>query len=1078
MNNIYRKAWIRTRQQWSAGKPNRIAGVTLIALSAGLAVENSASANTINTSTSCAGSPGASVGNEAAKGANAGQASGSGTYTLVAGCDANGNNQLGVTAYGAFSNATGQGAVALGFNAVSAKWSTAVGLDSNAANGGIALGFSAVANGLNSVSIGSAGGNGTSALSVANSTTASGPGAVAIGSNATKGAQAKAADSIALGGQASVDDTSAQSIAQGKGSTITYAQNALALGNGAQVDGASGNGNSADGAIAIGNSASIASGAASAVALGDGANAKNAKGVALGSGAIAKIAGDVALGAGSATDAAVGTPSTVIAGKTYNFAGINPASTVSVGTSGNERTVTHVAAGQVNANSTDAINGSQLYATNQAVESVNGAVNKGWTLQANGDTPTTVKPGDAVQFKDGKNIKVARSGQDVTVATADDLVANSFTAGNSVLSTTGLTVNNGVNNASYGATGMTIVNGPSVTTAGINAGSLKVTSVAAGLLAASSTDAVNGSQLYALGNSSAAVLGGNAAYNTATGQVSISNVGGTGKNNVNDAIAAINTTAGKGWTLSASGGQGTNVAPGTSVDLKNSDGNVVVNKTSNDNNVTFDLAKNLKLDSVALGGTLINGVGLRVGNDVSLGATGLVINNGPSVKNTGIDAGAMKITRVAAGSADTDAVNVGQLNTAIAGAKTRYYGVNDGGTRGGNDNGGGATGKNAVAAGVDTTASGDGATAIGSGSSASGKGATAIGRNANAGADGSVALGDGASDGGRGAENYTGKYSGAANASVGTVSVGNAATGATRTISNVADARQATDAVNLRQLDGAVKSANDYTDDKVRQINVQTTQNSTDIQNLQGGKDGFFQVNNTDVKAKPSVTGVNAAAGGAGAMASGTGSLAVGTDAKATANNAVAIGNGSVADRANTVAVGAAGSERQVTHVAAGTVGTDAVNVNQLKASEQGAVRYGSNGDGSVNYKQVTLGNGPGQTTVSNVAPGVAGTDAVNVNQLNQGVAGANRYTDAAIGRLRRDMNGGVAAAIAMANLPQPYAPGRGMTAVGLGSYQGQTAIAVGASAITDNGRWVLKLGGTTNTRGQTGVGVGAGYQW
>ncbi|MDP0983617.1 hypothetical protein Q6266_28225, partial [Klebsiella variicola] len=82
----------------------------------------------------------------------------------------------------------------------------------------------------------------------------------------------------------------------------------------------------------------------------------------------------VALGAGSTTSAVVATTSTTINGKTYNFAGTNPTSTVSVGSAGAERTITNVAAGQINAASTDAINGSQLYATNQSIASLSSGI--------------------------------------------------------------------------------------------------------------------------------------------------------------------------------------------------------------------------------------------------------------------------------------------------------------------------------------------------------------------------------------------------------------------------------------------------------------------------------------------------------------------------------------------------------------------------------------------------------------------------------------------------------------------------------------------------------------------------------
>lgn len=108
----------------------------------------------------------------------------------------------------------------------------------------------------------------------------------------------------------------------------------------------------------------------------------------------------------------------------------------------------------------------------------------------------------------------------------------------------------------------------------------------------------------------------------------------------------------------------------------------------------------------------------------------------------------------------------------------------------------------------------------------------AIGDGAAASADGSVAIGQGSGDNGRGVENYIGKYSNASNTSSGTVSVGNTATGETRTVSNVADGLQATDAVNLRQLDGIAAS-------------IVVVENN--VSGLQNGTDGMFQVNNSSV---------------------------------------------------------------------------------------------------------------------------------------------------------------------------------------------------------------------------------------
>ncbi|HWT21840.1 MAG TPA: hypothetical protein VN280_23295, partial [Variovorax sp.] len=220
--------------------------------------------------------------------------------------------------------------------------------------------------------------------------------------------------------------------------------------------------------------------------------------VSIGSGSVAGAqSGDVALGSGSVTSAVVATPSGTINGTTYSYAGINPGSTVSVGAEGAERTITNVAAGRVGDTSTDAINGSQLYRTNQAIESVAAVANSGWNLSAQGANATNVVPGASVDLRntDG-NLVVGKTGanNDVTFDLAKNIAVDSVTAGNSVLSTNGLTVNNGTNSSTYSATGMSIAGGPSVSISGVNAGSKVITNVSNGTHAG---DAVNLSQLQA-----------------------------------------------------------------------------------------------------------------------------------------------------------------------------------------------------------------------------------------------------------------------------------------------------------------------------------------------------------------------------------------------------------------------------------------------------------------------------------------------------------------------------------------------------------------------------------------------------
>lgn len=169
-------------------------------------------------------------------------------------------------------------------------------------------------------------------------------------------------------------------------------------------------------------------------------------------------------------------------------------------------------------------------------------------------------------------------------------------------------------------------------------------------------------------------------------------------------------------------------------------------------------------------------------------------------------------------------------------------------------------------------------------------------------------------------------------------------------------------------------------------------------------------------------TGSNSMALGQNSTASGNGGVAIGNNAKASGNNSVALGANSVADRDDTVSVGAPGQERQITNVKAGT----------------------------------------------------APTDAVNVQQLNDKISSVRSDID----HYRRDASGGIASAVAIANLPQASLAGESMVSVAGGTYSGQSAVAFGLSTATRNGRWVVKASGSTNTRGTVAVGAGAGYRW
>jgi hypothetical protein len=186
--------------------------------------------------------------------------------------------------------------------------------------------------------------------------------------------------------------TGKDSIAIGPGtvtngnSSIAGGLNAKASADDAVVFGSNSNG-SAAGAVAIGSASrssdkgavAVGQGAtgagAGAVAVGQASAASATNAVAIGQGALATEENSVALGAGSMTTAAVAVDKTTINGSSYNFAGAKPSSTVSVGSVGVERQITNVAAGRVTSTSTDAINGSQLAATNQAVDTLGNNVN-------------------------------------------------------------------------------------------------------------------------------------------------------------------------------------------------------------------------------------------------------------------------------------------------------------------------------------------------------------------------------------------------------------------------------------------------------------------------------------------------------------------------------------------------------------------------------------------------------------------------------------------------------------------------------------------------------------------------------
>ena len=310
---------------------------------------------------------------------------------------------------------------------------------------------------------------------------------------------------------------------------------------------------------------------------------------------------------------------------------------------------------------------------------------------------------------------------------------------------------------------------------------------------------------------------------------------------------------------------------------------------------------------------------------------------------------------------------------------------------------------------------------------------------------------------------------------LGVVSVGSA-TGGTRQIVNVAPGQisaTSTDAINGSQLFAVAKGLNDRIDNipggsgTVGPAGPQGPKGDKGDPGPAGpeGKPGtgtgsgsqWIDGNVANFTA-PSVTGSESLAAGSGSQATGSNSTAIGNGAIATGSNSVAMGQGSTASGNGATALGQGAMATGSNSVAIGNNSNDAGRANVVSMGSTGAERQ-----------------------ITNVAAGTEGTDAVNLNQLNQMGAQINNQ----FGNLqhqidvnRREANAGTAGAMAMAGMPQAYQPGKNMVAAGAATYRGETALAVGMSRISDNGRWVTKFTGSANSRGQVGVSVGAGYQW
>ncbi|WP_063086423.1 YadA-like family protein [Escherichia coli] len=792
------------------------------------------------------------------------------------------------------------------------------------------------------------------------------------------------------------------------------------------------------------------------------------------------------------------------------------------GTDNTASIITNVADGAISSTSSDAINGSQLYDTSKYIADTlggNAEVNADGTITA----PTYTIAGGSYS-----NVGDALEAIDTTL---DDALLWDATA------------NDG--------------NGAFSAGRGVDKTASVITNVADGAISSTSSDAINGSQLYTTNKYIADALGGDAEVN-ADGSITAPSytIANAEYNNVGDALDALDDNA-LLWDATANDGAGaynashdgkasiiTNVADGNigegSTDAINGsqlfNTNMLIQQNSeiinqlagntsetyiedngaginyvrtNDNGLAFNDASASGIGATAVGynavasgessvaigqgssSTVDTGIALgsssvssrvivKGSRDTSVSEEGVVIGYDTTdgellgALSIGDDGKYRQIINVADGSEAHDAVTVRQLQNAIgavATTPTKYFHANS------TEEDSLAVGEDSLAMGAKTIVNGNAGIGIGYGAyvDANALNGIAIGSNARANHANSIAMGNG-SQTTRGAQTgYTAYNMDAPQNSVGEFSVGSE--DGQRQITNVAAGSADTDAVNVGQLKVTDAQVSQNTQ-SITNLNNQVTNLDTRVTNIENGIGDIVTTGSTKYF-KTNTDGVDANAQGKDSVAIGSGSIAA-------ADNSVALGTGSVANEENTISVGSSTNQRRITNVAAGVNATDAVNVSQLKSSEAGGVRYDTKADGSIDYSNITLGGGNGGTTrISNVSAGVNNNDAVNYAQLKQSVQETKQYTDQRmvemdnkLSKTESKLSGGIASAMAMTGLPQAYTPGASMASIGGGTYNGESAVALGVSMVSANGRWVYKLQGSTNSQGEYSAALGAGIQW
>ena len=815
--------------------------------------------------------------------------------------------------------------------------------------------------------------------------------------------------------------------------------NALAFGVSASAQ--------SEGAIAFGFGAITGlSNSGESIAFGYQAKTSAAKSIAFGSGAHAQERGAVALGSGSFADRPSGVAGYNRLNQNFGNAPIWTASqgAVSIGDGipGNSdeetRQIIHVAAGSKD---TDAVNVAQLKASQTKLELESNLLTKTESKTADGITYTLGIDASKLPKTDivaGKGVSVSKTDPMKPIVLLNDdqdfsgtVTASEFKVGSS---------------ASLDTTGLNLIGTSMVTLKDSNPSPEKKTVLSTEGISVSRTTSHLGTHLtadglYILTNVSDVSL-------TKTGLVL-----GTGNPSVTTSGIKAGNKKITGLADGADDGDAVNVKQlkksKTELQLASDETNLAlenpVQEDDNGKHYVLRLNRDVNFDKVTTGNLVIGETGSLVFGTAGarLTNTGLELGglNGPKFTTNGISAGGQQIKNVRAGTEGTDAVNVQQMEAHVK-ANTSKVVAGNAGIK------------------VDATPDAENGTTY------------------------TVSLN----------EEHTFTKLATETVKANKVQIGDAGPSmdadgvhlAGKKITNVGRAEADTDAVNLGQMNEEIKR-NKSSVAAGRGISVAT---SDDVGN--GGKRYTVSLNEniefTEVK---------------------TGDTTI-------SSNGVSIAGGPSMTKDNGINAG----NKVITNVADGVNATDAVNVSQLnsrlnqskvsvKAKENGniTVEQSAQTDNGTEYtvslndsvsvnevhvaqnvhlssEGVRVGNsGPviaesgidaANRTISNVAPGVRATDAVNVAQLNTAVNNVFRQVHS----VEKDAQAGIAMAIATAGLPQAYLPGKSMMAISGGTYRGQSGYAFGFSHVTDNGRYVIKASGSGNSQGHYGASVGMGWQW